>query len=115
MRAPAILTGALVLAGVALGGCTTRHGPLSVASTEIDTRSFVTVQQQVSGRDCHQTILFFGLRTEPPTLRRAVAQALSRVPGATALADVEIYRDLLVTVLYNRSCVRVEGRAVVGQ
>ena len=53
------------------------------------------MQEQVSGRDCHQTILIFGLRTEPPVVRRAIAQALSRAPGATALADVEIHRDLL--------------------
>lgn len=104
--------GAALAGSLLLLGCTTRVGDLTVGSTKNLPFEFKEVRKAVQGRDCFQMILFIPLGTLNPTYDGAIDDALASVPEADALVDAVFHQDSLVTLIYNRGCVRVSGTAV---
>ena len=103
----------LVAFTLLLGGCRTRHGSLTMLSTTSIPLEFEVIHDHVVGRDCSHDFFYlfrFGMRS--PTFDGALDDAIAQVNGADALSDVAIYLDRIVTIVYNRSCIRVEGRAI---
>ena len=99
----------LVLLGL---GCSTRVGDLSVATPGASPRAFPVVEEKVIGEDCVTSVLFVPIGNTTPTGDAAIDDALAQAPGADALVDASFAWHQLVTVLYNKSCLRVEGTAV---
>lgn len=93
-------------------GCTTRLGDLTVASSRKLPTRFEVVRTNVEGRTCVEFILFVPFGALNPSYDGAIDDALEDIPEADALADVTVMRDLLFTLFYNRTCVRVIGDAV---
>jgi len=106
-------TFSLILAVLLFAGCTTRIGDLTVASTKNLPRDFDVVQKGMSGKDCAYSLLsIIPLGTLNPTVDGAIDDALESVRDADALTDASIYNDILITILFNSNCIRIEGTAI---
>ena len=102
---------ALVVVGL-LSGCTTRIGDFTVGSSKNLTHQFEVIKKDVVGKDCVQMILFIPLGTLNPTYDGAIDAALEGVPNADAIVDATFYQDVMFTLIYNETCIRVTGDAV---
>lgn len=103
----------LAAAAVLFAGCTTRYGDLTVGSTKNIPADLEVLRESVVGRDCSHNILgIFGFGVQNPTIDGALDNAIEQVPKADALSDAALYWDRIVTIIYNRACVRVEGSAI---
>lgn len=102
---------ALLIAAVALasGGCRTRLGDLSIASTRNVALNPSPERIRVEGRDCAHLVFFAPLGKWSPSLDEALDDALERVPDGNIMTNVAIYRDVLLLLVYNRTCWRVKG------
>jgi hypothetical protein len=100
---------ALLVCCVALSGCAAHIDTLpGILGAEAYPPAMV-LATGATGEDCGTSILFVPLRQ--PSLAAAVTRAIASVPEATLLTDVEVDATALVTVVYNRGCVRVKGSA----
>jgi hypothetical protein len=109
-------TAARLLLGltVMIAGCAASVGELRLASTRpLKLPRHTVLRRGVSGTDCSHKVVGIPLKGGPD-LNAAVTKALAQVPGGTLLTDVAVDNDYLITVLYNRSCLRVTG-TVVGE
>ncbi len=103
----------LLLAVAFLGGCSTRVGDLTVASTKNIPTDFQMVQSGLQGKDCSYAFLgLIPLGTMNPTLDGALDDALAKVPTADALANATVTTDAYYFILWAQSCVRVTGDAI---
>jgi hypothetical protein len=103
----------LALAVLMLASCSsTRIGVFTFASTKELGRSYPTVQQHVVGEDCSNVIFFLPLASFSPSPQTAVDRAMAQAPSADMLTNITIRSEVLVTLLFNRGCIRVEGDAV---
>ncbi len=94
-------------------GCTTRMGDLTVATPKNLPGEFRVVKKGIEGKDCSYRIFFFipvGIMN--PSMDGAVDDALAKVEDADALVDASFFWDRLILLLYNHSCIRVEGTAI---
>lgn len=93
--------------------CTTRIGDLTVASPKNLPGEFTEIRRGVEGQDCSYVVLFFiPVGTLNPTIDGAIDDALAKVPDADALVDATLYNDLLLTLIFNSNCIRIEGTAI---
>ena len=98
---------------VVAAGCTTRYGDLTVGSTKNIPADLEILRENVVGRDCSHNILgLFTFGVQNPTIDGALDNAIEQVKGADALSDAALYWDRVITIIYNRACVRVEGTAI---
>lgn len=98
---------------ITLSACTsTRLGSATMASTKNLGCTFTPIQQHVRGEDCAYNVLGIPLGSVNPNLQEAVDNAVSPIPGGDMMTNVTVHRDLLITLLYNQACVRVEGDVV---
>ncbi len=96
-----------------LSACTsTRVGSLTLASTKNLGYTYTTLREHVAGQDCAYNVLGIPLGSVNPNLQEAVDNAASQVPGADMMTDVTVHHDVLITLLYNQACVRVDGNAI---
>ena len=103
----------IVLIGCAFAsGCTTRLGDLTIATPKNLPQQFDVVMKDVEGEECLSQILIIPLGTTNPTIDGAIDAALAKAPDADALVDASVHTDLIFTLLYNRSCVRIKGDAI---
>lgn len=106
-------TFSLILLAMVVSGCTTRIGDLTVASTKNLPRDFDVVQKGVSGKDCSYALLsIIPLGTLNPTVDGAIDDALESFREADALTDASVHNDILITLLFNSNCIRIEGTAI---
>jgi hypothetical protein len=101
----------LLLLAVTLG-CSTRVADLTIASHRKVDKKFPVVAEKVEGSDCATSVLFFPIGNTNPTGDAVIDDALAQADGADALVDATFSWYQLVTILYNRVCLRVEGTAV---
>lgn len=96
--------------------CTTRLGEFAVvsrrAAIEQPASSPAVASREVKGRSCRKMLLLFIPLGPKADLSDAFDAALASAPGATALVDVTVRRETLVTVVYDEHCFVVEGKAV---
>jgi hypothetical protein len=98
---------------VALAGCTTRIGDLTVASPKNVPVTFDVVKKGIEGKDCaYQLLSLIPIGTLNPTMDGALDEALAKVEDADALTDASFYNDILITLIFNSNCIRVEGTAI---
>ncbi len=102
----------LLLAIAMLSGCTTRIGAFTFASTKNLGVTYPPVQTGVEGEDCVNMILFIPMGTLNPNVQDAVDRAVEKVPNGDMMTNVTVNEDMLITLLYNRNCVRVTGDVV---
>jgi len=106
-------TRAGVLTSIALIGCTTDLGSLSVASTTPPPGEYRIVARGVEGEKClNSLLLIIPLGLTIPDVHGAVDDALSKAKGANALVGAEVYESSFISLLYNRICYGVRGDAV---
>jgi hypothetical protein len=103
---------ALFLAIAMLSGCTTRIGAFTFASTKNLGVAYAPLQTAVEGEDCVNLILFIPIGTLNPNIQDAVDRAVEKVPNGDMMTNVTLREDFLLTLLYNRACVRVTGDVV---
>lgn len=96
-----------------VGGCALNYGDLNLVSPRNVEFSTETLRRGVEGRDCTYSLLFLPLGSLNPNIEEAVDRALAKVADANVLTDVAIYNDAVITLLFNRSCLRVKGDAGV--
>ncbi len=102
----------VLIALLASGGCSVRLGSFTLASTKNLGTTYQPIRTNVTGEDCENTILFIPLGTLNPNLQDAVDRAVEQVPEGDMMTNVTAYNDVLFTLLYNRSCIRVVGDVV---
>ena len=93
-------------------GCTTRLGDLTIVTSKNPKQSFEIVRQGVEGKDCTVQVLGIPFGELNPTIEGAMHDALSAVPDADALANVQVRRTVVLTLLVNQFCFRVRGDAI---
>lgn len=103
---------AILLALTMLTACTTRMGDLTVATPKNLPGEFKVVRKGLTGKGCAYQILFIPLGTLNPTVDGAIDNLLEQVDDADAVTDASIYNDLLIALIYNSNCIRIEGTAV---
>ncbi|MGH7815443.1 MAG: hypothetical protein ACREQI_15755 [Candidatus Binataceae bacterium] len=101
-----------LLCAVLLSSCSIRLGSFTLTSTKNLGYTFTPLQKDVTGEDCAQSILFIPWGTLNPNLQEAVDHAVDQVPGGDMMTNVTIHDDVLITLLYNRNCIRVHGDVV---
>jgi hypothetical protein len=87
-------------------------GDLTIVTPKNLPQQFQVVQENVEGTECLAQILVIPLGTTNPTIDGAIDAALAKAPGADALVDASIHNDVLFTLLFNRTCVRITGDAI---
>jgi hypothetical protein len=70
-----------------------------------------TAGQIVTGRDCGFNILGF-YPAGVPTYTDALADALRKAPGVDALAEVELFGEVLPILIVGVVCFSVDGRPI---
>lgn len=108
----AMIPASIVLLSLA---CTTRLGEFAVVSRRAAIEQPApapAVSQSVKGRSCRKMLLLFIPLGPKADLSDAFDAALASAPGATALVDVTVRRETLITVVYDEHCFVVEGKAV---
>lgn len=110
-RLPGMLM--LLLALVAISGCTTRIGDLTILSTKNIPAETTIIRENVQGKECANIVLLLiPIGTMNPTIDGAIDDALDKVSGADALIDVTIESYAWTAILFTQSCVTVEGTAI---
>lgn len=96
-----------------LSACTTtRVGDLTMASTKNLGYAYRPVRANVSGQDCAQNILGIPWGSLYPSLEEALDRAVGQVAGGDMMVNAVAHRELLITLLYNRDCISVDGDVV---
>jgi hypothetical protein len=102
----------LLLASIALISCTTRVGDLTVATPKNLPVTFTEVKKGLVGRDCAYSVLGIPLGVLNPTIDGAIDAALEQAEGADALVDASIYNDIMIALIVNSNCIRIQGTAI---
>lgn len=96
-----------------LSGCATvRMGSLTLTSTKNLGETYAPLQKDVSGENCVDEILFIPLGTLNPNLQDAIDDAVAKVPNGDMMTNLTVHEDLLISILFNQRCVRVNGDVV---
>jgi hypothetical protein len=106
-----VATSVIVLATVLTGCASTR--PLTVVSRNDVEVGYPATPGHVTGRDCVYN--FLGIPASDysiPSVRRAIDSAASMAPGSYAITDMSVHRDTLITLAFNKACLRVVGNPV---
>jgi hypothetical protein len=100
----------VLVALLALTGCTIPVARLGVVTTREADAVAATPPVRVHARDCMQLVTIVPIRW-PPNLGVAIERALD-ASGRRVLSDVEVrYRFFYVPLLYGEACYEVEGDA----
>jgi len=102
----------LVLCVTTLCACTQRMGDLTFVSSKNIGYRYPALRRSVRGQDCAQSILFVPWGSLRPDVEEAVDRAVDQVAGGDMLINAAMYNDVLVTLIYNRNCIRVDGDVV---
>ena len=94
---------------VVLAGCVTSHGPVGVIAPSADVVGTKLLRPHVVGRSCRSRVLGVPVGTGDPQLQEAVAQILAQDAEGDVVLNAEVRATVLVTGVYNRCCVEVEG------
>jgi hypothetical protein len=100
----------LVLAALAAQACTTTWAEFGLVSTRDTGIRPTFIERAVKGQDCIYEVLFIPVsgRVEP-SLGRAFTDALESAGAGNLLTNIKIERVSLLTILLNRSCIRLTG------
>jgi hypothetical protein len=103
----------LMLAWLAMVACTTRVGDLTVATPKNLPVQFKEVKKGLVGKDCAYTLLgIIPLGVLNPSIDGAIDAALAQAEGADALVDASIYNDVMIALIVNSNCIRIQGTAI---
>ena len=92
-----------------LPGCAYHVADLSLLSTkQIPPRPYVLVRG-VAAEECTHQVFFIPLGAPRPDLGRLVDRLLTQTQKANVLTEVTVDESRIVTVLWNRHCLRVRG------
>lgn len=103
------LTALLLLASL---GCVTRVADVTLITPHDSPKAFEVVKQAVAGEDCTTSVLLVPVGNATPSAEASIDDALDKAEGADALMDATFTYDQIFTLLYNRGCMRVQGKAV---
>jgi hypothetical protein len=102
----------LILFAALLAGCSSTRTLTMISRNDVEV-GYPPTQQHVTGEDCVYN--FLGIPASDynnPSVRRAVDSAAAMAPGSYAMTDMTINRDTLITLAFNRACLRVIGNPV---
>jgi hypothetical protein len=88
-------------------------GDLTVATPKNLPVQFKEAKKGLVGKDCAYSILgIIPLGVLIPTIDGAIDAALAQAEGADALVDASIYNDVMIAILVNSNCIRIQGTAI---
>lgn len=99
----------LGLLALPLLGCATSLGNVGVVQPDADGIGLKMLRPDVSGRSCRSSIVGVPLAAGEPDLREAIAGILALDREGNVVANARVRWHSVVTGLYNRRCVEVEG------
>jgi hypothetical protein len=102
----------LALSVMTLCACTQRIGDLTFVTSKNIGYTYPALRRSVRGLDCAQSILFIPWGSLRPNVEEAVDRAVDQVPDGDMLINAAVHNDILITLLYNRNCIRVDGDVV---
>lgn len=91
---------------IAVGGCTTRIGDMTMISTKNVDVSGVKQGDRQTGEDCANSVLFIPLGV--PDVKNAMDRALEKGKGDILIDGVVSFKGWTVLV-FSQTCVVVEG------
>ena len=103
---------ALLFATLLATGCATSSTRIKLMQNNFDAGTLDPSIKKVTGESCKRSILWVVPLEKDGSLQDAIDNALTKAPGANALADIKVTGHNLMTVVYNYRCVEVEGRPV---
>jgi hypothetical protein len=98
-----------LVALVVLAGCVTSHGPVGVIAPSADVLGTKLLRPHVVGRSCRSWVFGVPVGTGEPELQEAVGQILAHDAEGDVVVNADVRSSVLVTGVYNRCCVEVEG------
>ena len=98
--------GVIALVAFVLAGCATQN--LAVISGKTFEVAYPARHQRVTGEDCAYNVLGLPISgTSPPSIHQAIDNAASIAPTGDMITDMNVQRDILVTLAYNQACLKV--------
>jgi len=103
---------------VAFIGCTHNMGHFNMISTEENVdwsrkNEFMISNESITGNHYIRTIVFVVTGAHRPELEVAAKEALSKVPGAVALVDVDFKVSGVYAVFYSHTKYTVTGKVLI--
>ena len=100
---------ALVAIGLGLSGCATSLGTIGVAVPDPEAMGLKMLRPAAIGRSCRATLLGLPLADGEPRLQDALGEILALDAEGNVVVNAEIRWRRVVTGLYNRRCIEVQG------
>jgi hypothetical protein len=99
----------LVALGFALSGCATSLGTIGVAAPDAGAMGLKLLRPGATGRACRTTVFGVPLADGEPRLQDALAEILALDAEGNVVVNAEVRWRHVVTGVYNRRCVEVQG------
>jgi hypothetical protein len=109
LRAPRMGRALVCLLVTITSGCTIPLGSVNVWQPKFDTFGVKLLAPSVTGRSCRTSVLGVPLQPGDPDLQEALAQILAHDDEGDVVTDARIASEHVLTGLYNRRCVAVQG------
>jgi hypothetical protein len=100
---------AVVALGVALSGCATSLGTIGVAVPDAEPMGLKMLRPAATGRSCRASVLGLPLADGEPRLQDALGEILALDAEGNVVVNAEVRWRRVVTGIYNRRCVEVQG------
>lgn len=105
----------LLVATMALSGCTHRIGDFTVASTKnmnhTNSNHRVDYNERVTGKDVKHTVLIFP--TGRSNMKEAMDNAIEKAPAAVGLSNVTVkIIDWYIPLIYGQRYYEIEGNPI---
>lgn len=92
------------------GGCTTRIGDFTIASTKNVAYNPSPDRRGVEGEHCATRLLgLIPLGSFMPNLEEAVDDAMVKVPNGNVMTNAVTYMTVWTAIIVNQQCYRVRG------
>jgi hypothetical protein len=99
----------LALCMIGISACSLRTGDFTLASSRNTGLAYTPLRKNVRGSDCSQSVLFIPWGSMNPNIQDALDDAVRQVPNGDMMINATVHYDILVTLLYNRTCMRIDG------
>jgi len=100
---------ALAALCLVLSGCATSLGTVGVAVPNAEAMGFKMLRPAAIGRSCRATVLGLPLADGEPRLQEALGDILALDAEGNMVVNAEVRWRRLVTGVYNRRCVEIQG------
>lgn len=99
----------LVFLCLVLAGCASSLGQAGLMVNERDALGVKMITPNAIGRSCRSSVFGIPLEAGEPSLREALTEILARDGEADVVAGAEVRWKRVMTGVYNRRCVEVQG------